>query len=241
MPFLRRGETSTYYEEYGSGYPVLLFAPGSLESTIDFWHSCRWDPTVELADDYRVIAMDQRNAGRSRAPILATDGWDSFLQDHIALLDHLDVRQAHLMGGCIGVSFALRLIQEQPWRVSAAVLQDPSGAITPRTRSGGFERWAQKLADHPEATDAVLSSYRDNLYRQAFVYSVTQEFVRTCETPMLVLPGNDDAHPFEVAKELADLAPNAEFIPDWKEPAKTDEAFRRAREFLRSHTPVESR
>src|SRR5579884_1650831 len=102
MPYLQRGDTSIYYEEYGAGYPVLLFAPGSLNSTIDAWHRAHWDPTKELAREYRVIAMDQRNAGRSRAPIAASDTWETFLADHLALLDHLQVARCHVMGACIG-------------------------------------------------------------------------------------------------------------------------------------------
>ena len=236
MPTVQIGEASIYYEEYGSGYPVLLGAPGSLQSTIEAWHRAPWDPTVELASEYRVIAMDQRNAGRSRAPIRASDGWQQYLEDHTGLLDHLGIAQCHYMGACIGVSFALRLIEAQPSRISAAVLQQPIGANQPRTETGAFDRWAESLKDHPEATPQVLKGFQDNLYGPLFVYSVSRDFVRSCTTPLLVLPGNDQAHPYEIAKELADTAPNAEFIPEWREGEA--KAFARVREFLRSHTPV---
>jgi len=184
MPFLQRGDASIYYEEYGSGYPILLFSPGSLQSTIDAWHRAPWDPTVELASEYRVIAMDQRNAGRSKAPISSGDNWETYLLDQIALLDHLALERVHIMGACIGVSFALRLIREQPWRVSATVMQQPIGANAPRTVSDGFARWRDQLSGHPEATDAVLQQFHDNLYGPLFVYSVSREFVRSCTTPM---------------------------------------------------------
>src|SRR6266852_4701856 len=75
MPVFERAGVSLYYEEFGSGYPLLLFAPGGMRSSIDFWRHSPFDPTAELAQDFRVIAMDQRNAGRSRAPISAADGW----------------------------------------------------------------------------------------------------------------------------------------------------------------------
>jgi pimeloyl-ACP methyl ester carboxylesterase len=240
MPFMHRGDASIYYEEYGAGYPVLLFAPGSLSSTIDFWHRGRWDPTVELASEYRVIAMDQRNAGQSRAPISPSDGWDTYLQDHLALLDHLGIQQAHVMGACIGVSFALRLIEAQPGRVSAAIMQQPIGANQPRTSTEAFDRWRAQLVDHPEATDAVLQQFQDNLYSPLFVYSVTRDFVRSCKTPMLILAGHDEAHPYEIAEELARITPSAEFIPDWRDDPYFEPAFTRVRAFLRSHTPVTS-
>ena len=238
MPILNRGDVSIYYEEYGAGYPVLLGAPGSLQSTIEAWHRSPWDPTVELASDFRIVAMDQRNAGRSRAPIRANDGWQQFLEDQVALLDHLSIEQCHYMGACIGVSFALRLIEAQPWRVSAAVLQQPIGATEPRSVSGGFDRWKDSLTDHPEATEEVLKAYQENLYGPLFVYSVSRDFVRSCDKPLLILPGNDQAHPFAIAKELAELAPGAEFIPEWREGDAYKAAFKRVREFLLSHTPV---
>jgi pimeloyl-ACP methyl ester carboxylesterase len=240
MPFLQREDASIYYEEFGSGYPLLLLAPGSLQSTIDAWHQSPWDPTVELAEGYRVIAMDQRNAGRSRAPISAADGWDTYRQDQIAVLDQLGVRRAHVMGGCIGVPFAFGLIEAQPWRVSAAVMQNPSGAIEPRRVTGGFDRWREQLSGHPEATAEVLDAFHENLYRRLFVYTVTRDFVRACPTPMLILAGNDEAHPYQLSQELAELAPNAEFIAEWREGAAREAAFTRVREFLRSHSPVAS-
>ena len=85
------------------------------------------DPTTVLAKHFRVIAMDQRNAGRSTAPIRATDDWGTYAADHIAVLDHLKIERAHIMGGCIGSSFCLRLCRDVPERISAAVLQNPIG------------------------------------------------------------------------------------------------------------------
>ena len=74
--------------------------------------------------------MDQRNAGgQSRAPITARDSWDSYTQDHIALLDHLRIDRCHLYGQCIGGSFILNLIKKQPERVAAAVLAQPIGRV----------------------------------------------------------------------------------------------------------------
>ncbi len=241
MPFLTRGDATLYYEEYGSGYPILLLSPGSLQSTIDAWHRSPWDPTEELRSDYRVIAMDQRNAGQSRAPITVQDDWETFYADQIAILDHLGIERCHTMGACIGVSFALKIMQHQPGRLTAAVMQQPIGANAPRTESGGFDRWVAALENHPEATPEVLRTYHDNMYGPLFVYSVDRDFVRSCDTPMIVLPGNDNAHPYEIAEELALLAPNAEFIPEWQSGRGSpmfEAAALRIKEFLRSHVPT---
>src|SRR3984893_13306337 len=127
MPTFKRGDVSIHFEEFGSGYPVLLFAPGGMRSSIEFWHKSQFDPTVEFAANFRVIAMDQRNAGQSRGPVSAADGWHTYAADHIALLDHLGIKRCHTMGGCIGSTYCLSLIKEAPDRVSAAVLQNPIG------------------------------------------------------------------------------------------------------------------
>lgn len=246
MPVFQYDDVSLYYEEYGSGYPVLLFAAGALDSSIEYWRRkprpSPFDPTVELAAEFRLIAMDQRNAGRSRAPITAADGWETYARDHLALLDHLGVERAHVMGACIGSSYCLGLIKAQPARVTAAVLQQPIG-LAGDDRSGSYENfagWAAKLRDHPEATPAVLDAFAHNLYESDFVYSVSRDFARACQTPLLVLPGDDRAHPREVAEELARIAPNAELIPQWREGPDLVAAVARIRQFLLAHTPTGS-
>jgi hypothetical protein len=55
------------------------------------------------------------------------------------------------------------------------------------------------LQDHPEATAQVLESFYQNLYGPGFAYSVDRAFVASCQTPCLVLAGNDAAHPFAIA------------------------------------------
>ncbi len=240
MPTFKRANVSIYYEEYGTGYPILLFAPGGMRSSIEFWANSPFDPTKELAADFRVIAMDQRNAGKSSGPITADDGWHTYTGDHIALLDHLGIKNCHVMGGCIGGSYSLGMIEAAPQRVSAAILQNPIG-LSPRNREmffAMFDGWAQALkADRPKLTDAALRQFRDRMYGTDFVFNVSREFVRSCKTPMLILSGNDDYHPKETSKEIAALAPNAELVENWKTPDVIGATVKRVREFLISHMP----
>ena len=73
------------------------------------------NPATGFATQYRVIVMDQRDAGgQSYAPITAQDGWDSDASDHIALLAHLRIDRCHLYGQCIGGSFVLNLTMRGP-------------------------------------------------------------------------------------------------------------------------------
>jgi pimeloyl-ACP methyl ester carboxylesterase len=195
----------------------------------------------EFADKFRVIAMDQRNAGgQSRAPITAQDGWDSYTADHIALLDHLRVDRCHLYGQCIGGSFILNLIKQQPERVQSAVLAQPTGRVGPMApgRPARFNGWAEMLEDHPEATPQVLDAFCRNLYAAGFFYCVDRPFVSTVQTPCLVLAGNDEAHPYPISEELSKLAPNCEFIPEWKTGAALTSAQARVKDFLAKHTPA---
>jgi pimeloyl-ACP methyl ester carboxylesterase len=239
MPMLERHGVSLHYEEYGSGYPVLLLAPGAFESSIEWWERSPINPITLLGQNYHLIAMDQRNAGQSRALITATDGWHSFSDDHLALLDYLGIQQCHIVGQCIGCSFALRLIELQPWRISAAALIQPIGSYAdPPGPSDGFKRWRSALTDHPEATEAVLDGYQRNLYTYDFVYNTSRESVAACQTPLLIMAGNDKPHPFPVAEEIARLAPHAEFIPEWKEGEPLRIATGRLRDFLAANTPA---
>ncbi len=243
MPSFEHDRARIYYEEYGQGFPILTFAPAGLASVIGVWSQpmAPINPTTEFAAQYRVIAMDQRNAGgQSRAPITAQDGWDSYTADHIALLDHLRIDRCHLYGQCIGGSFILNLIKAQPERVASAVLAQPIGRVgAPATeRSPRFNAWAESLTDHPEATPQVLDALSHNLYSRGFVYCVDRAFVSTVRTPCLILAGNDEAHPYPISDELAKLLPNCEFVPEWKTGAVLTAARARVMEFLSRNTPA---
>ncbi|MGH7916876.1 MAG: alpha/beta fold hydrolase [Candidatus Binataceae bacterium] len=240
MPTFERDGISLYYEEFGSGYPLFLFAPGGMRSSVEFWHQSPFDPTREFAADFRVIAMDQRNAGRSHAPVAADNGWHTYTTDHIALLDHLGIQRCHIMGGCIGSSYCLSLIQAAPQRISAGVLQNPIG----RSVENGtafqemFDGWAKNLKSaHSEIAAQGFESFRENMYGGDFVFSVSHDFVRGCQTPLLILAGNDLYHPTPIAQEIAQLAPDNELIMTWKTPETVGEAVRRVRDFLTSHRP----
>ena len=242
MPTIEKNGATVYFEEHGKGFPILTFAPAGVKSTIAVWStpSAPINPMTEFASNYRVIVMDQRNAGgKSRAPITAKDGWHSFTADHIAVLDHLKIDRCHLYGQCIGGSFIMSLLKTQPQRVASAVLAQPIGRVAAALppRPARFNDWAKELTDHPEVTEEVLDAYYRNLYGPGFLYCVDREFVKKCRTPCLVLAGNDDAHPYPISDETAKLLPDSEFIPEWKSGAALEAAKKRVKEFLTKHTP----
>jgi pimeloyl-ACP methyl ester carboxylesterase len=247
---MERDQSSIKYEVYGEGYPLLLFAPGGMHSVAQMWRESPrapgqpmpWiDPTRDLSDRFRVIAMDQRNAGGSTGAVLDGDGWQTYTEDHLALVDHLSVDRLHLMGGCIGSSYCLSFCQAAPTRVSAAVLQNPIG-LTPDNRNdfySMFDEWADQLkSSRPDVTDQSLSGLRQHMFGGDFVFSVDRDFVRRLSVPLLVLAGNDQFHPQAVAEEIADLAPSAELVREWAGPAHKDETRHRIGDFLARHTPT---
>lgn len=240
MPTLQRADVTLYWEEHGSGYPLIVFAPGGMRSSVEYWKRSPFDPRTALAESFRVIAMDQRNAGRSTAPVRAADGWRSYTADHLALLDHLEIDRCHLLGGCIGSSYCLALIEAAPERVSAAVLQSPIGLHENRNAFFAmFDGWGADLKERkPGLDDSTLETFRDSMYGGDFVFSVSRSFVRSCSTPLLVLAGNDLYHPTPVAREIAELAPDAELVLEWKEPDVVPAAVERVRAFLSRHTPA---
>ena len=281
MPAFTHNGVTLYYEETGSGYPLLLFAPGGMNSVIEFWARMPFNPITEFSGRFRVIAMDQRNAGRSFAPVQAA-GWEEYAADAAALLDHLGIARTHIMGGCIGSSFCLALIKHAPQRVSAAVLQNPIG-LTETNRplfAGRFEEAARCAEEHgmagvlteareraafgehgpagpwgawavgdaafaaelerldPAEYAAICREYGRRMFGGDFVFSVLEEFVQRCTTPLLVLAGNDDFHPTETAERIAALAPNAEILYRWREPEVVRGTVETIREFLTRHTPA---
>ena len=93
-----------------------------MKSSLDFWQNTPWDPRKELFQKYRVIAMDQRNAGRSVAPVTAEDGWQCYIEDQIGLVDHLGIDKFNVAGMCIGGPYCLGIIDAVPSRVISATI-----------------------------------------------------------------------------------------------------------------------
>ena len=245
----RRGEVRINFEQTGSGYPLLLIPGGGLNSTIAGLK--RGDPfnaIDEFKTEYRCVVADLRNAkgGNSVGPLEADRPWDSFTDDHIGLRDHLGIDKFLVMGFCIGGPLIWNLIKRAPNRVVAAVLAQPSGS-RPEMRDYFYENnmkvWAPDLVKrHPEITMDMADKFLTRMYRNNpdFVISVTRDFVRSCQTPVLIMPDDIVAHPYAVAMESAMLAPKSEVsMFPWKEPKeRIPLAVRQIHSFLKAHRPA---
>ena len=248
MPVFEKGDVRIRYQEAGSGLPLLLIPGGGLNSTIaGLKRGVPFHAIDEFKGEYRCITADLRNAngGQSSGPLEIDRPWDSFTDDHLNLMDHLRIDKFMVMGFCIGGPFIWNLLRRAPDRIVAAVLAQPSGfrkEMPDLFYENNMKGWGPTLsARRPEITMAMVEAFLTRMYRinADFVFTVTRDFVRTCQTPVLILPDDIPAHPYAVAMEAAMLAPQAEVsIFPWKEPKeRIPLAVRQIRSFLRAHRP----
>ncbi len=240
MPHFAKGETTIYYEEHGSGFPLLAIAPGAMNSAIEIWSGATINPLDVYRQDFRIIAMDQRNAGRSTGPLEVGDPWGAYARDQLALLDHLGVDGFHILGACIGCSFALKLIEQAPRRVVTAVLEQPVGLTADNALlyDTMWRGWGdQLLLRRADMDPGEVEAFGTRMFTGDFVLSVSRDFVRNCATPLLVLPGVDRYHPTATGGEIAELAREARLVEPWKDPEHVGPATAAVRDFLKAHTP----
>ena len=135
-----------YYEDHGSGSPVVLIHGWPLSGR-------SWENQVPALVDagHRVITYDRRGFGRSSQPWAGYD-YDTFAADLDALLAHLDVRDATLVGSSMGGGEVVRYISNHGTdRVARAVL---AAAVPP---------YLYKTEDNPEGglDDATIGQFQD--------------------------------------------------------------------------------
>jgi pimeloyl-ACP methyl ester carboxylesterase len=246
MSFYEKGPVRIHYEVTGSGYPLLLIAGGGLNSTISgLSRSSPFNPIEEFKGEYRCIASDLRNAntGQSSGPLEIDRPWDAYTDDHLGVMDHLGIDKFMVLGFCVAGPLIWNLLRRAPDRVVAAVLAQPSGS-RPEMRDlfyeGNMKNWGPELSKRrPDITMETVDKFLTRMYRTNpdFVFTVTRDFVRNCQTPVLILPDDIPAHPYAVAMEAAMLAPKGEVsMYPWKEPKeRIPLAVRQIRSFLRGH------
>jgi pimeloyl-ACP methyl ester carboxylesterase len=249
MPFYEKGNVRIHYEEAGSGFPLLLIPGGGLNSAIPFVkEKGPFNAIEEFKGEYRCITMDLRNAngGQSTGPLEVDRPWDAYADDQLGLMDHLGIKQFLVMGFCIGGPFIWNLLKRAPDRIIAAVLAQPSGfrpEMPDLFYNNNITGWGPPLvARRPDITIEMVDTFLKMMYgaNPDFVFTVTRDFVRECQTPVLVLPDDVPSHPYAVAMETVRLAPKSEVsIYPWKETKEQlAQAVSHVRTFLRAHQPA---
>jgi hypothetical protein len=161
-------------------------------------------------------------------------------------MDHLGIDKFMVLGFCIAGPFIWNLIKRAPNRVVAAVPAQPVG-FRPELPNALYDSqstgWAQPLIKRrPEITPEMTDQFLTRMFKSNpdFVFTVTREFVKSCQTPVLVLPDDTAGHSLAAAIESAMLAPKGQMsLYPWKDtPEKIPLAVRHVRSFLMSHRPA---
>ena len=189
MPFYERGDTRIYYEEVGSGFPLLVIPGGGLNSTVaSLGTSVPFNPMEVYKDDFRVIAADLRNAppGQSSGPVEIDRPWDAYSEDQLGLMDHLGMRGVPGHGvlhrraddpqpAAAGVGAHCGGGDDAAERVQAG----DTGPVLPEQHHGvGAANLREK---RPEITEEMVHDFLTNMYtnRADFVFTVSRDFVRS--------------------------------------------------------------
>ncbi len=249
MKFFSHDGFDLAFLDRGQGDPVLLIH-GFASSHFVNWVSPGWVKTLNDAG-YRTIAFDNRGHGQSSKSYDPADYTpQKMASDAAALLDHLGVDRAHVMGYSMGARITAFLALEEPAKVAtvifgglgigmvegvgdwdpiaaALVAQDPSKTTDPRAKS--FRAFADQTKSDRRALAACIETSRELL---------TESDVAHIAQPALVAIGTKDdigGSP----EDLAGLMPAAESF--WIEGrdhmlAVGDKTFKqRVLEFLKEH------
>ncbi len=245
MATVKKDDVTLGYSQAGSGFPVLMIAPGGMRSARPMWSNAPWDIQASLAENFQTIAMDQRNAGESSAPLSAEDDWDTYAHDQLALMDSLGCEKFHVIGMCIGGPYILNLMRLAPDRIQAAVIWQSIGRDGNRDEFlAMFDGWAQTLLDQTRAgdqpdTQSALAAQRKSMFENDEVFfCLPEEQIKTLTTPSLLLQGNDVFHPKLASTRLAELLPNNELIESWRDGPDMNAARQKIVQFLLQQTPA---
>src|SRR3984957_11836077 len=168
MPYVTVGKENSgnielYYEDHGSGQPVVLIHGYPLSGA-------SWEKQVPvlLEAGYRVITYDRRGFGKSSQPSVGYD-YDTFAADLNAVMEELDLRDAILVGHSMGTGEVTRYLGTYgSGRVSKAVLISPIPPFLLQTGDNP-EGLPASLFDgfvHTAAADAPawMKGFLDNFY-----------------------------------------------------------------------------
>ena len=145
MPTVVIDGIATRYEIKGSGPPLLLYAPGGFNATVEAWATlgvyAKTRMIEHLPQRFRCITFDRRECGQSGGRVEPVT-WQHFVAQGKGLLDHLGIKRAHIMGGCMGCPPVAAFAATYPDMVQSMVLYWPVGGVKYRQSSH------QRFADH---------------------------------------------------------------------------------------------
>jgi len=147
MPIATIDGIRTNYEVIGDGPPLLMYAPAGFDATLDKWKTQGVYARIKLLDHlpgkYTCIVFDRRETGQSGGRVERIT-WAHYVAQGRGLLDHLNFKRAHLMGGCMGCCPVIAFGVAHPERVMSMILYWPVGGA--KYRISTHKRFADHLA-----------------------------------------------------------------------------------------------
>ena len=147
MPTALIDGIKTNYEVIGDGPPLLMYAPAGFDATLDKWKTQGVYARIKLLDHlpkkYSCIVFDRRETGQSGGRVERIT-WAHYVAQGKGLLEHLKVKRAHLMGGCMGCCPVLAFGVAHPEMAMSMILYWPVGGA--KYRIGTHKRFADHLA-----------------------------------------------------------------------------------------------
>jgi pimeloyl-ACP methyl ester carboxylesterase len=203
MPELTVGGLELYYEEHGTGAPLLLI--GGLGLAV-----AEIQPLIEAfaAAGYRVIAADNRGAGRSAKPP-GPYTIEQMAGDLAGLAAKLGLSRAHVLGISMGGRVALALGLDHPDLVDHLVLVSAGARPGPgrgRVRLGMALSGLPLLRGHDPQPRPAIQAQFEAVSR----FDVTGRLAEITQPTLIVHGHSDRIAPAELAQELHDLIPGAQ-------------------------------
>ncbi len=193
MPYVKVNDINMYYEIHGDGEPLVLIV--GLGTDISEWDGIiRW-----LAQKYKVVAFDNRGAGRTDKPDTSYS-IEMMAHDTAELMQTLGIQLAHLLGISMGGRIALALALRYPTSVKKLVLVS--------TSARSIKNWRRYFFGMLSSAPIFRSKYPQPHYafmrqRQAsFVYNCTDQ-LHEIQIPTVILHGKKDKIvPYKLAEEM---------------------------------------
>ncbi len=146
MRFVELDGIRTRYDVVGDGPPLLMYSPGGFDATIEKWTTqgvyAKVKPVEHLSKHFTCVVFDRRECGQSGGRVERVT-YAHYVAQGAALLDHLKIDKAHLMGGCMGCSPVAAFGVLRPERVKSMILFWPVGGA--KYRLSSHMRFAEHL------------------------------------------------------------------------------------------------
>ena len=207
---------ATRYEVVGSGPPLLMYAPGGFNAVVETWSTLGIYGKIKLLDHlpktFTCIMFDRRECGQSGGRVERMT-WTHYVAQGKALLDHLRISRAHLIGGCMGCSPVAAFAVAHPEMVASMILYWPVGGA--KYRISSHQRFAEHLgfvrSDGLHGVVALVGKdgkpfgadprggpwasviKRDAAFAAAYAEQDREEYVRICQAMRDALFDRDTA------------------------------------------------